>query len=351
MKKKYIASAALLLSALLLCILSVHSPLRETQRYEATFLDVFDTVTTITAYAESKPSFAQQAELLHAKLQHYHQLFDIYHTYDGIRNIKDINDAAGQNPVKADPEVIELLKLGQDMYQRTGGRINIAYGSVLAVWHEYREAGIANPGNAQLPPADLLEACAKHTDIRKLRIDEEAGTVFLADREMRLDVGSIGKGFAAQRLAEYAEEIGMEHALFSLGGNVCAVGAKADGTPWRVGIEDPRPEGQGSYVQAVELVGRSLVTSGDYQRYYEVDGRRYCHIINPETGMPADYFPSVTVMAADSGIADALSTALFNMGQEEGLAFVEGLEDVEALWVMEDGGIRCSSGFEENEEK
>lgn len=253
--------------------------------------------------------------------------------------------------MEADPEVIELLKLGQDMYRRTEGKVNIAYGSVLAVWHEYREAGIENPQNAQLPPADLLGACAEHTDISKLVIDEGAGTVFLEDEEMRLDVGSIGKGFAAQRLAEYAREIGMEHVLFSLGGNVCAVGAKADGTPWRVGIEKPRPEAQGSYVQAVELAGRSLVTSGDYQRYYEVDGRRYCHIIDPETGMPAEFFPSVTVMAEDSGMADAFSTALFVMGQEEGLALVEELEDVEALWVMEDGGIRCSSGFGIDEEE
>ncbi len=351
MKKKYIMSAALLFSALLLAVLSRHSSFGGMQRYEATFLDVFDTVTSITGYAKSEEIFTEQVELLHAKLQRYHQLFDIYHSYEGVHNMKDINDAAGRRPVEADPEVIELLKLGQDMYRRTEGKVNIAYGSVLAVWHEYREAGIENPQNAQLPPADLLGACAEHTDISKLVIDEGAGTVFLEDEEMRLDVGSIGKGFAAQRLAEYAREIGMEHVLFSLGGNVCAVGAKADGTPWRVGIEKPRPEAQGSYVQAVELAGRSLVTSGDYQRYYEVDGRRYCHIINPETGMPAEFFPSVTVMAEDSGMADAFSTALFVMGQEEGLALVEELEDVEALWVMEDGGIRCSSGFGIDEEE
>ena len=345
MKKKYMLSAALIFSALLLALLSRHSPSGEMQRYEATFLDVFDTVTSITGYANSEETFAGQAALLHAKLQHYHQLFDIYHTYEGVHNIKDINDAAGQYPVEAAPEVIELLKLGQDMYQRTEGKINIAYGSVLAIWHEYREAGIQDPQNAQLPPADLLEACAEHTDVGKLVIDEGAGTVFLEDGEMRLDVGSIAKGFAAQRLAEYAREIGMEHVLFSLGGNVCAVGTKADGTPWQVGIEDPRPKAQGSDMQAVGLADKSLVTSGDYQRYYEVDGKRYCHIIDPGTGMPAEFFPSVTVMAEDSGVADALSTALFTMGQEEGLAFVEGLEGVAAMWIMEDGEIHCSSGF------
>ncbi len=101
----------------------------------------------------------------------------------------------------------------------------------------------------------------------------------------------------------------------------------------------------------MDIVGECLVTSGDYQRYYEVDGKRYCHIINPDTGMPSEYFPSVTVLAKDSGMADALSTSLFNMELEEGLAFVESIEDVEAMWIMEDGEIHCSSGFKVNEEE
>ena len=321
------------------------------ERYEMTFLDVFDTVASITGYAESEEEFARQAGLLHAELKRYHEMFDIYHTYEGEDNIKAINDAAGKEAVKVDAEVIDLLKLGKEMYGKTGGKVNIAYGSVLAVWHEYREAGILDPQDAQVPPAELLKERAGHTDISKMVIDEEAGTVFLEDPQRRLDVGSIGKGFAVQRAAEYAKELGMGHVLFCIGGNVCAVGGKADGTPWKVGIEDPGLGVQGGYVQTVGITGQSLVTSGDYQRYYEVGGKRYCHIIDPDTGMPAGDFLSVTVLAEDSGAADALSTALFCMGYEEGLAVVEGMGGVEALWVMEDGGIRCSSGFKADEEK
>ena len=143
----------------------------------------------------------------------------------------------------------------------------------------------------------------------------------------------------------------MEHALISVGGNVCAVGGREDGTPWRVGVEDPDTESGQGYVAAVDLADASLVTSGDYQRYYEVDGKRYCHIIDPDTGMPAGQFPSVSVLAGDSGMADALSTALFNMSLEEGMDFVESLPDAEAMWVLRDGRIRCSSGFAAYEEK
>ena len=178
-------------------------------------------------------------ELLRQKLMHYHQLYDIYHTYEGINNIKSINDAAGKNPVKVDKEIIELLKIGKEMYEKTDGKLQIVYGSVLSLWHEYRERGMENPKQAQLPPKEELIRRAGHTDIGKLILNEQASTVYLADEEMSLDVGSIGKGYAVQRLAEYAREIGMEHVLISVGGNVCAVGTKADQTPWLVGVENP----------------------------------------------------------------------------------------------------------------
>lgn len=350
-KKSYGAVIVLLAAVLLAGFAAAESRGNRLERYEGQFFDSFDTVTVITGYAKSQEEFQKQTELLQKKLNYYHELFDIYHTYEGINNIKTINDAAGKEAVEVDQEIITLLKLGKEMYQETEGKVNIAYGSVLSVWHEYREQGTADPGEAKLPPEELLKSQSDHTDISKIIIDEEASTVFLQDKDMSLDVGSIGKGYAVQRLAEYAEEMGMEHLLISVGGNVCAVGNKADGKPWRVGIENPDLESGQSYVGAVDLADCSIVTSGNYQRFYMVEGKRYCHIIDPDTGMPSEYFPSVSVMAEDSGKADALSTSLFNMEVQEGLALVESLPGVEALWIMEDGGIRCSSGFEFDEEK
>lgn len=351
MKRKHCAGILLLAAVLLMgaAVLQQKSP--QPTRYEVRFFDSFDTVTTITGYAESQAEFEEQTKLLQEKLMHYHKLFDIYHTYEGMNNLKSVNDAAGQSPVLVDQEIIELLKLGIEMHQKTNGAVNIAYGSVLSLWHEYREQGTADPEHAKAPPKDLILEKAAHTDISKVIIDEKDGEVFLEDGEMSLDVGSIGKGFAVQKISEYAKELGMDHLLISVGGNVSAVGAKADNTPWRVGIENPDLESAEPYIGTVELADQTIVTSGDYQRFYVADGKRYCHIIDPETGMPPEYTPSVSVLTEDSGMADAWSTALFNMEIETGLELVETLPETEALWVMKDGGIRCSSGFEFHEKK
>ena len=199
----------------------------------------------------------------------------------------------------------------------------------------------------KLPEMEELQAAAEHTDIHGIVIDEQASTVYLKDPKMSLDVGSIGKGYAVQKVAEYAkEELGVTSMLFSVGGNVCAIGGHPDGTPWRIGIQNPDVDSDQAYLQKVSVQDVSVVTSGNYQRYYEVDGKRYCHIINPQTLLPADTFSSVTVITPDSGIADALSTTLFNMSLEEGMQFVKEQDQVEAMWVSEDGTIAYSDGFE-----
>lgn len=345
---------ATILAAVILVLIggsALYYRTREPQRYEGQFFGCFDTVTTITGYDTSQEVFSEKMELLEEKLRHYHQLYDIYHTYDGINNLKTINDAAGETAVEVGEEIMDLLKLGRQMYVMTDGKLQVAYGSVLSLWHEYREEGMNEPENAKLPPEEELARRATHANIDFVMLDEEASTVYLADAGMSLDVGSIGKGYAVQKLAEYAREIGMEHVLISVGGNVCAVGGKADGTPWVVGVENPDTDSGKAYLATVELADNCVVTSGDYQRYYEVDNQRYCHIIDPHTNMPPDFFSSVTVQAKDSGIADALSTALFNMGYEKGLALVEKMQDVEAMWIGKDGEIRYSSGFKADEKK
>ncbi len=349
MKRKHHAVILLLAVILLMGAAALQQNNTQPTRYEVRFFDSFDTITTITGYAKSQEKFEEQTKLLQEKLMHYHQLFDIYHTYEGMNNLKSINDAAGKSPLSVDQDIIELLKLGIEMHQKTNGAVNIAYGSVLSLWHEYREQGTADPEHAKVPPEALIQEKAAHTDISKVVIRD--GTVFLEDGEMSLDVGSIGKGYAVQKISEYARELGMDHLLISVGGNVSAVGAKADNTPWRVGIENPDLESAEPYIGTVELADQTIVTSGDYQRFYVADGKRYCHIIDPETGMPPEYVPSVSVLTKNSGMADAWSTALFNMEIEIGLELVETLPETEALWVMKDGGVRCSSGFEFHEKK
>lgn len=315
-------------------------------RYTASFFDVFDTKTDIIGYSTDKDVFAEQVAALKEKLMHYHRLFDIYNDYEGINNIKTINDNAGIAPVVVDSEIIALLKLSKEMYAKTNGQMNVAMGSVLKIWHEYREEASNNPMEAKVPPMDKLEEANQYTDIEKIVIDEAASTVYLADAKMSIDVGSIGKGYAVERIAEYAKEIGMTSALLSVGGNICAVGTKFDGSNWNVGIQNPDTSSKEPHVEMVRIADVSVVTSGDYQRYYMVDGERYCHIIDGDTLMPANYFTSVSVILKDSGVADALSTSVFNMPFEEGLAFVNGLEGVEAIWIMHDGSLHYSDGFD-----
>lgn len=316
------------------------------ERYTASFFDVFDTKTDIIGYSTDKELFTEQVAALKARLEHYHKLFDIYNDYEGVNNIKTINDMAGKEPVVVDSEIIALLKLSKEMYEKTNGQMNVAMGSVLKIWHDYREEASNNPMEAKVPPMDMLTEASAYTDIDKIIIDEEASTVYLSDERMSIDVGSIGKGYAVERIAEYAGELGMTSALLSVGGNICAVGAKYDGSNWKVGIQNPDTTSDEAHVEMVHIADVSVVTSGDYQRYYVADGEKYCHIIDGDTLMPANYFASVSVIVKDSGVADALSTSVFNMPLEEGMAFVNALDDVEAIWVLHDGSLKYSDGFD-----
>ena len=328
---------------LAVCLLSsgcavVQQP--EQTQYTATFMDIFDTVTTILGRAESQEAFSWQTQVIHDELLRYHQLFDIYNDYEGIANLKTVNDQAGIRPVKVDGAVIRMLQDCKQYYALTDGRVNVAMGGVLKLWHDARTDGIRDPVNAKLPAMEALEAAAQHTDIDAIEIDEAASTVYISDPLVRLDVGAIAKGWATQRAAEQAPE-GM---LISVGGNVCATGPKrADGTPWVVGIQDP--EQNDKNIHAIYVSSGCVVTSGDYQRRFMVDGVYYHHIIDPMTRMPAALWRSVTVVCQDSGLADALSTGLFLMDYAQGKVLAEQC-GAQVLWVAADGTEYMTAGFE-----
>ncbi len=323
------------------------------QRYSTIFYDAFDTVTQVIAYCDSEDEFNAQMNVLHEDLLTYHELYDIYNDYDGVTNVKTINDNAGIAPVEVDDKIFGMLELAQKMYDTTDGKLNIAMGSVLSIWHDYRTAAESHENEADntLPSQEELDAAAQHCDINDLVIDETAKTVYLADPEMSLDVGSVGKGYAVEMVAQAAEARGLTSALISVGGNLRAIGVKPDGSQWSGGIENPWNSSEvytasSSYVGAVNMSDLALVTSGDYQRYFVVDGVRYHHLIDPATLWPAAYFDSVSVLTPDSGVADCLTTGLFCMPLEEGQALVESLDGVEAMWCTTDGQILTSSGWE-----
>ena len=307
------------------------------QRYEATYWDVFDTVTTVTGYAAGQAEFDAAAREIHDTLLEYHRLYNIYESYDGLRNLKTVNDQAGIGPVPVDERILSLLQFAQTAWTETGGRVNAAMGSVLALWHDAREQALEDPDRATLPDRSALEEAALHTDLSALELDLEAGTAFLTDPHMALDVGALAKGYAVEQVAAAAPD----HFLISVGGNVCATGPKPDGTPWTVAVENP--DG-GDFLKLLYAEDRSVVTSGDYQRYFELDGVRYHHIIDPDTLEPAAYWRSVTVVAESSAAADCLSTALFTLPQAEGQQLLDQW-GAEALWIGRDGAQVMSPGF------
>lgn len=330
--------------ALLLCLTGCSSSGRT--RYHAQFLTLFDTVTEIVGYSQSKALFTEQVEQIHEELQQYHILYDVYQAYEGVVNLKTLNDRAGETPITVDRRIINLLLFSKEMYAQTDGRVNIAFGSVLKLWQQYREQGIEDAEQAALPPMEALKEAALHTNIEDIVIDEQNSTVFFKDPALQLDVGAIAKGFAVEAVCQSAQARGVGHMLVSVGGNVRAIGTKGLWNPFVVSLKNPDTQAQNLSLASIALTDSALVSSGDYLRYYTVDGKRYHHIIDPDTLMPAGYYRSVSILCPDSGIADALSTAAYLLEFEKSRTLVRQFPNTEALWVFLDGTVEATAGFD-----
>lgn len=329
------------ISLIVLLLAGCSFPDQSPKQYSATYLTLFDTITSIVGRADSEDDFLAEANAIHDALLEYHRLFDIYNEYEGLPNLKTVNDQAGIGPVKVDRRIIDLLLDCREYCELTGGVVNPAMGSVLSLWHEARSAGLDDPANARLPDEQLLQAAGAHMDFDAVVIDEAASTVYITDPQVQLDVGAVAKGWSVQQVCQTLRP-GL---LISVGGNVFATGPKdEEGTPWVIAIQNP--DGGEAYLHTVYLSGGSAVTSGDYQRNYTVDGKCYHHIIDPATLYPSVLWRSVTIVCDDSGLADALSTALFILPQEEGQTLLDRC-GAKAMWVDQDGRIIYSSGFED----
>ena len=238
-----------------------------------------------------------------------------------------------------DQELIDFLLYAKELYAFTNGEMNIMMGSVLKLWHDCREASGANG----IPEADQLAEANKHTDISILEIDTEKRTVRISDPEASIDVGALGKGYATEKAAQYLKNDGAESYVLNIGGNIRIIGNKPDGSGWRTGIKNPADTN--TFASYITIANTSCVTSGDYERYFIVDGEKYHHIIDKDTLMPSKFFSSVTIITENSGLADALSTALFAMSYEDGLEVVEQIGGVDVLWITGNGEQYMTDGF------
>lgn len=334
--KKWISKILIVVLAISLTGCVTTSPKVEKHSFSSTNIG-FDTMIELIAYTKDEATFNQYAETVKSEFTIYNQLFDKYNNYDGINNIKTINDNAGIAPVKVDPIIIEMLHISKDYAEKSDGNFDVTLGAVLDLWHDHREANVNTK-----PSMEELLAAKELTGWKYVEINDEESTVYLNEKGVSLDVGGIAKGYAAELAAQTLEKQGMSSGILNAGGNVRLIGDRPETDYWTIGLENPdlNKVKRDSILQVRVYGNKSFVTSGDYQRGYEVDGVNMHHIIDPVTLVPARYTHSVTVITPDSGLADAISTVLFTSTLEYGLNFLEELRsngmDIEAIWVFDE---------------
>ncbi len=292
------------------------------------------TLVTITAVAPSEEA-AQQA--VAAGFQEIRRLEEILSTWIPASDLSRVNAAAGREPVRVAPEAFNLVKRSLEFAELTDGGFNIAVGPAVELWSVTERTYI--------PTDDELARVKPLADLSLIRLDERAGSIFLALPGMRIDVGGIGKGYAADRAVEVMQRAGASAGVVALSGDIKTFGRMPVGERFRFGIRHPREPG--TVLATLDMENEAISTAGDYERYFERDGVRYHHILDPQTLRPARRCRSVTVLATEGTLADGLDTGLFVMGPERGMALVERLDGVEAVIVDDAGHVLVSSGLKD----
>lgn len=244
--------------------------------------------------------------------------------------------AAGKEWVDVSPECEEVLRLSKEVFSMSEGHFDVTVGPLIDLWS-------IRDGQGHIPTEEERKEALSHISSDQLLIEE--GRAYLAEPGMKANLGAIAKGYIADQVKQVLVNAGVKHAIIDLGRNLVIIGGKPDGSPFQVGVQSPFEE-QGEILKAIAVSDRSVVTAGINERFFEYQGKRYHHILDPFTGFPADTgVASVTIISESSAMGDALSTTCLLLGEEKGLALVERLQDVEALFVLSDGQMRMSPGF------
>jgi thiamine biosynthesis lipoprotein len=258
-------------------------------------------------------------------------------TWIADSDIQRVNRAAGTRPEHVSTEVRDVLKDARRISEWTGGRFDVTFGALSGLWKFDHDQDNVSPDTREVRRRLPL------IDYRAVEIDDAAGTVFLARKGMSIHLGGIGKGFAIDRSVGILRRRGFRDFMIQSGGDIYVAGLK-DGRPWRLGIQDPRGATNQIFAE-LDLSDGTFSTSGDYERFFIKDGRRYHHILDLQTGEPARRSRSVTIVANLAATADGLSTGVFIMGPEAGMALIERLPDVEGVIVSGRNEVLISSGL------
>ncbi|MBN3526343.1 FAD:protein FMN transferase [Paenibacillus apiarius] len=254
--------------------------------------------------------------------------------------IHQVNAAAGKQAVKVSQGTFDLVKVSVDYAVDTKGAFDPSIGSLVSLWK------IGN-GGEHPPAASLIQQAKSLVNYRDIEMDAKNVTIKLAKAGMSIDLGGIGKGYAADLAANYLRQEKVESAIIDLGGSsIIAIGSKPTGEPWRIGLQDPDRE-RGERLAVIQLQDETIDSSGVYERFFMDNGVRYHHILDPETGSPTQNgIKSVTIIGGTATDADVLSTAAVIMGLEDGLAYIQQKPDVEAMFIMEDNKVYVTSGLQ-----
>jgi len=250
-----------------------------------------------------------------------------------------INEGAGKGPQKADPELLRLVGEALPISERTDGAFDPTVGPLSRLWQ------FSGPGESRLPSQEEIDNALTKVGWKRVTIDLDNETISLPEPGMALDLGGIAKGYTLNRVAEIIKQSGIRSALVNIGGDILALGEKAPGKPWLVGVEDPRnPKG---IIAVAPLKDRLIVTSGDYQRFFIKEEKRYHHILDPKTGYPADKLQSVTIVGPIGSVLQPAGTASFVLGVEKGISFIESLPDAKGFMIDAEGKSHPTAGAEQ----
>lgn len=353
----------------ILIILALTACKSEPIRYTNVLIDVGfnDAPVTFVAYTENEAEFNKYQEMLRNELLYLGNLFDKYNNYEGVNNLKTINDNAGLAPVIVDQALIDLIIFAKEYYQITNQTFDISLGSVLKVWHQYREDGkLYNTDDpmqyGKVPTLAELQIAKECASWDFIEIDDTNNTVYINNPCASLDVGGIAKGFAADIVTQKLIDAGLEIAIINLGdSSIITLGSKPNGDEWGVGIAQPKKNVliADSSVDTLFFAGPiHISTSGDNQNYYIAeDGNTYHHLIDPKTLYPTvTNLHSVTIATSlSAGVAEALSKAMYILPYEEAIVLLNQLkadnpnEVIDAVWVYELNQAPSNSTSIENE--
>lgn len=302
---------------------------------------VMDTPVTLRAYGKN----AQKA--VEESFKRLTELDNMASSAISTSDVSKVNAASGKSYVKVHPEIMNMVETSLKYSKLSSGAWDITMGPIINLW------GIGTD-NEKLPSDAEIKARMPLIGYDKISVNEKDSSIMLQKQGMAIDLGGIAKGFAADEVLKIYKKYNIKNGLINLGSSsIYALGKNESGNPWSIGIKHPRSEESGNYLGIIKITNEALSTSGDYERYFIKDNKRYHHIMNPATGAPADTGVMSDTIIVDGNnpernmLADLLTTTVFVLGPEKGLKFVEGLKDVSCEITSPDNKIYQTSSFKE----